>query len=338
MEGGPRAGKTPDELAALDKAGVVGFKFFWGYAIDSKTYQLIYNYKEGMENVIPPLDVGEVYKIFREVAKTGKMVAIHAEDFDLIKTLTAEVKASGETDYAAMLRSRAAYLRALSAAEKLPEMDEATAWRTEVLLAGWRYSAKFGRMMQLIRYGDRPECQPELKQLFDEINAFADTEFGKLVFENRIIKGVCGGVADAVKVNLAAIPKGDSYYSDRFLYGGTLKFYADFENTQFDLWGVQAQPGREGRITLPLKTADGVFKKVMLDFYLTSPGMRLWGVDAAGQQQLIRDFSASGPTGPVEVPEALLGREMLTLVWTLDNASETACGMLFYGSVSCSVE
>ena len=87
-----------------------------------------------------------------------------------------------------------------------------------------------------------------------------------------------------------------------------------------------------------LKTADGVFKKVMLDFYLTSPGMRLWGVDAAGQQQLIRDFSASGPTGPVEVPEALLGREMLTLVWTLDNASETACGMLFYGSVSCSVE
>ena len=95
------------ELAALDKAGVVGFKFFWGYAIDSKTYQLIYNYKEGMENVIPPLDVGQVYKIFREVAKTGKMVAIHAEDFDLIKTLTAEVKASGETDYAAMLPPRA---------------------------------------------------------------------------------------------------------------------------------------------------------------------------------------------------------------------------------------
>lgn len=94
------------ELAAMNKAGVVGFKFFWGYAIDSKTYQLIYNYKEGMENVIPPLDLGEVYKIFREVAKTGKMLGIHAEDFDVIKLLTAEVKASGETDYAAMLRSR----------------------------------------------------------------------------------------------------------------------------------------------------------------------------------------------------------------------------------------
>lgn len=94
------------ELAALDKAGVVGFKYFWGYAIDSKTYQLIYNYKEGMENVIPPHGNGEIYKIFREAAKTGKMVAIHAEDFDIIKVLTAEVIKSGEKDYEAFLRTR----------------------------------------------------------------------------------------------------------------------------------------------------------------------------------------------------------------------------------------
>lgn len=94
------------ELAKLDKAGVVGFKFFWGYAIDSKAYQLIYNYKEGMEDVIPPLDNGEVYRIFREVAKTGKMVAIHAEDFFIIKALTAEVQARGDKSYAAMLEAR----------------------------------------------------------------------------------------------------------------------------------------------------------------------------------------------------------------------------------------
>ena len=95
-----------NELSAMSKAGVVGFKFFWGYAIDAKTYQLIYNYQEGMKDVIAPLDLGEVYKIFREVARTGKKLGIHAEDFDVIKLLTAEVKNSGETDYAAMLRSR----------------------------------------------------------------------------------------------------------------------------------------------------------------------------------------------------------------------------------------
>ena len=34
-----------DSLQALADAGVVGFKFFWGYAIDAKTNQLIYNYE-----------------------------------------------------------------------------------------------------------------------------------------------------------------------------------------------------------------------------------------------------------------------------------------------------
>lgn len=94
------------DLMPLAEAGVVGFKYFWGYAIDSESYQLIYNYQEGMKNVIPPFDLGQIYQIFREVEKTGKMVAIHAENFDIIKLLTAEVKASGDTSYDAMLRAR----------------------------------------------------------------------------------------------------------------------------------------------------------------------------------------------------------------------------------------
>ncbi|HWS29430.1 MAG TPA: dihydroorotase [Clostridia bacterium] len=94
------------ELQAMADAGVVGFKFFWGYAIDAKEYQLIYNYREGMTDVIAPPDVGQIYKIFREVAKTGKMVGIHAENFDIIKVLTKEVMESGDTSYAALLRTR----------------------------------------------------------------------------------------------------------------------------------------------------------------------------------------------------------------------------------------
>jgi len=95
-------------LMALKEAGVMAFKFFWGYAIDAKTYQLVYNYREGMENVIPPLDQGQVYKIFREVTKTGMRVAIHAENFDIVKLMTAEVMASGDESYEGLLRSRPA--------------------------------------------------------------------------------------------------------------------------------------------------------------------------------------------------------------------------------------
>ena len=95
-----------DQIQALNEAGVVGFKYFWGYAIDAETYQLVYNYKPGMEGVIPPYDEGKIFEIFREVAKTGKMLAIHAENFDIIKLLTEEIISSGETDYAAMLKAR----------------------------------------------------------------------------------------------------------------------------------------------------------------------------------------------------------------------------------------
>ena len=111
-----------DQILPLSEAGVCGFKYFWGYAIDSKTYQLIYNYQEGMKDVIPPLDEGEIYKIFREVAKTGQLVGIHAENFYLIKMLSEEVKASGDRSYAAVLRSR-------------PPVSEMTVIETGILFA-----------------------------------------------------------------------------------------------------------------------------------------------------------------------------------------------------------
>ena len=110
------------ELSPLARAGVVGFKFFWGYAIDAETYQLIYNYDPSMKHVIPPLDQGEVYKIFREVAKTVNMVAIHAENFDIIRMLTQEEVMAGNTDYRAMLRAR-------------PAVSEITVIETAIALA-----------------------------------------------------------------------------------------------------------------------------------------------------------------------------------------------------------
>jgi len=95
-----------DKLQSLNEAGVIGFKFFWGYAINSKTYELAYNYTPGMPDVIPPLHDGEVYLMFEEVAKTGKIFAIHAENNDLIQSLTEKVLAGGRRDYEALLEGR----------------------------------------------------------------------------------------------------------------------------------------------------------------------------------------------------------------------------------------
>jgi allantoinase len=95
-----------NEISPLHEAGVIGFKFFWGYAINSETFQLAYNYKEGDEGVIPPLPDGEVYDIFKEVEKTGQILAIHAENNEIIQRLTQQVEDSGRRDYEALLEGR----------------------------------------------------------------------------------------------------------------------------------------------------------------------------------------------------------------------------------------
>lgn len=103
-----------DDLADLNDIGVIGYKYFWGYAIDKNTYQLIYNYTEGMEDVIAPAREDEVYAMMKEVAKTDKLFAIHAENSDLINYLTKEIKASGQNDYQSVLKSRPNLAEALT--------------------------------------------------------------------------------------------------------------------------------------------------------------------------------------------------------------------------------
>ena len=95
-----------DEIPKLAEAGVTAFKFFWGYAVKASDYSLIYNYRPDMKDVFPPPDEGQVYNVFRAVKKTGKRIGIHAENFNIIKQLTAEVVASGKNDYEALLSTR----------------------------------------------------------------------------------------------------------------------------------------------------------------------------------------------------------------------------------------
>ena len=93
-------------LPALAEAGCVAFKFFWGYAVDHRDNSLIYNYREGMDNVLPPPDDGQIYRLFRAVKTTGKRLGIHAENFSIVRALTQEALAAGAQDYAALLRTR----------------------------------------------------------------------------------------------------------------------------------------------------------------------------------------------------------------------------------------
>ncbi|WP_392565566.1 dihydroorotase family protein [Utexia brackfieldae] len=93
-------------LSDLNDAGVVAFKFFWGYAIDKKSHLLAYQYKSGDPNLIAPLADGEVYDIFRAVKPTGKQLAIHAENSQLMSRFSQQIKQEGRCDYQALLDGR----------------------------------------------------------------------------------------------------------------------------------------------------------------------------------------------------------------------------------------
>lgn len=96
-----------DDLKELDELGVAAYKFFWGYAINKSNYNLVYNYEKGDPNVIPPLGDGEIYTIFEHVAETGKPLAIHAENADVISELTSRLKVEDyENEYEALLACR----------------------------------------------------------------------------------------------------------------------------------------------------------------------------------------------------------------------------------------
>lgn len=95
------------DLKALDVEGVIGYKFFWGYAINKYNYNLVYNYNSKDTTVIPPLADGEIYSIFEEMAKLGKPLAIHAENAGLISYLTERIQVEDyENEYEALLATR----------------------------------------------------------------------------------------------------------------------------------------------------------------------------------------------------------------------------------------
>ncbi|NGP44851.1 allantoinase AllB [Bacillaceae bacterium SIJ1] len=121
-----------DQQLPLAKKGVIGLKFFWGYAVHQKTFELMYNYKPGMEDVIPPFTDGEVYEMFEHAAKTDKVFAIHAENSALIQQLTARVEARGGKTYRDLLEGRPSLAESLTIETGI-SMARATGARLHIL-------------------------------------------------------------------------------------------------------------------------------------------------------------------------------------------------------------
>ncbi|MEN1967915.1 allantoinase AllB [Lentibacillus sp. N15] len=114
------------KLHALAKAGVVGFKLFWGYSLNPKTLELVYNPSKG-DDVLPPPDDGQIYEAFRAIGQTGKAVCIHAENNAVIARTVETEKNKGKADYASFLSSRPSFTEALTIQTGITIADAANA-------------------------------------------------------------------------------------------------------------------------------------------------------------------------------------------------------------------
>ena len=133
------------EIPALDQAGVVAFKIFEGYAIKKANNQLVYKYDPSMQDVLPPIDDSALFQIFRETAKTGKVLGLHTENFFILKLLMDKFEKSDDQSYDALLKAR-------------PALSELTITQTAI-----RLSALFDLPLHICHVAAK-ECVDLIKQ------------------------------------------------------------------------------------------------------------------------------------------------------------------------------
>lgn len=85
---GAAGAEFPEEVANMGKTGIVAFKTFLHEAPEGRDSEFI---------GLTMANDGEMYNGFREVAKTGKLSAVHAENNDIIQTLINKYRAEGKT-------------------------------------------------------------------------------------------------------------------------------------------------------------------------------------------------------------------------------------------------
>ncbi|MGM8211907.1 allantoinase AllB [Virgibacillus sp. W0430] len=156
-----------NDFKGLHQAGVIGFKYFWGYAVHKQTFQLQYNYSENMDDVFPPCSDGEVYDMFKEVAKTGQTIAIHAENSELINRLTSQAKFEERNDYHAFLATRPNLAEELTIQTGIA-MAKATGARLHILHVSTAEGVELIKQAQLDGYPITAETCPHYLFLTNE--------------------------------------------------------------------------------------------------------------------------------------------------------------------------
>ena len=160
------------EIGALFRAGAVGVKLFWGYALHRNTRMLVYNLgDEAAENLIQPPGTGEVLELCREVAAAGGLLGAHCEDRGVIEAAERRMGRPLAT-YDDVLQARPDTAEAVSIAIAT-ELSAATDCRFHVVHTASRRGVQAVRRAQAERIKVSAETCPHYL-------AFTDADFPRI--------------------------------------------------------------------------------------------------------------------------------------------------------------
>lgn len=155
------------ELPALVDEGVIGIKLFWGYALHRETKQLVYNLAdEPPENLILPPGNGDVFDLFKQVARAGGLLAAHCEDREVIEAAQRSLDGAME-EYEDFLAGRPDTAEAATVALGA-EFARATGCRFHVVHTSSARGVKIIRAAQRDGVSISAETCPQYLTLTDE--------------------------------------------------------------------------------------------------------------------------------------------------------------------------
>jgi hypothetical protein len=200
-----------------------------------------------------------------------------------------------------------------AAMSHLDEMDENTAWRTRLAGEAWKASEKYARAVRLARAGGSDAQRREIVRLCDDVAAFARSDLGRWAFENGLTMSSIEAIARPFRVELSALPPGETVFSEGLYYGGALEFHAEIEGFQQGLWGLSLPVAGAGTIELPLAAEPGHRLAAASVRWGThrNPEITVTAIAADGSEYVLADGPDEAP-GELTIPVEALG-ERLTL-------------------------
>jgi allantoinase len=135
------------DIPGLFRAGAIGVKLFWGYALHRQTRALVYNLADAPPaDLIPPPGTGDVFELCQAVAAADGLLAAHCEDRGL---LDAAERRLGRpvASYADLLQARPDTAEAVAIA-RAAELSAATGCRFHVVHTASRRGLRAVRRAQ----------------------------------------------------------------------------------------------------------------------------------------------------------------------------------------------